>query len=498
MKELDGLRKGFRVSAIVNNQLEQGTVKWIGTIKGTMYIGIEFERAVGNQFPETSGAAPFPCSVSHSRLVFPEDVKRTGVQIMEQKKKLQQQDENHYLLRPASFLCLSDEVAAAGGGVVKGNGNMNHRHHKSQTDISISSSISDDDSQFVLTAAGLSPVNRNGDEETMELTEFHEKLTFFYKCCTQAKRLIKELRVKYEELPIHCRFEDCAVLNVNLEKVKGFKSEVEENILGQLDRCKLEMETVMRFPEILLPSEERKMSQEIQEVEQSFSNFDQEMCNEIEGLENFSVAYQNLQDFLQERYARFTVIKTRLVQVEKNLVKDESALSLRIKGIQSILSVLERDHDSSENSELSRLLSIVRLYDYMDISRMLSQTQDLILAENYLLQDVRTKRALLTEARVSYNNFMARYSKFHSWYFDYMKRLGETKATGQDFDVQYPSLVTEREEKRAEFIEILSSARSLRASIFDHSAVDQKIEVLQDQWKVLVEKVYRARSRKTV
>ncbi|CAL8106721.1 unnamed protein product [Orchesella dallaii] len=437
------------------------------------------ERAVGNQFPETSGAAPFPCSVSHSRLVFPEDVKRTGVQIMEQKKRQQekkQQDENHYLLGPLSYLHLSDGVDVVEGVGVKGNNKMNHQHryHKSQTDISIGSSNSDDDSQFMLTS-GVSPVNRNGDE--MERNQFDEKLTFFYKCCTQVKRLIKEFRVRYEDLPIHCRFEDCAVLNVNLEKVKNFKVEVEENVMGQLERCKMEMETVMRFPEILLPSEERKMGQEIQEIEQSFINFDQEMFSEIEGLENFSVAYQNLQDFLQERYARFTVIKTRLVQVEKNLVKDESALSLRIKGIQSILSVLERDHDSSENSELSRLLSIVRVYDYMDISRMLSQTQDLILAENYLLQDVRTKRVLLTEAKASYNNFMARYSKFHSWYFDYMKRLGETKATGQDFDLQYPSLVTEREEKRGEFIEILSSARNLRASIFDPSAVDQKIEV---------------------
>lgn len=42
VEELNGLRKGCEVSAKVHNQLEQGTVKWIGTIKGTLYIGIEF------------------------------------------------------------------------------------------------------------------------------------------------------------------------------------------------------------------------------------------------------------------------------------------------------------------------------------------------------------------------------------------------------------------------------------------------------------------------
>lgn len=235
---------------------------------------------------------------------------------------------------------------------------------------------------------------------------------------------------------------------------------------------------ISRYTEILAACERKKMNREIDEIEESYLNLDHEICEDIEGLEGFLSAYRRLQNHLQERLSRFAVIKTRLVQVERNLVKDESSLCLRIKGIQSILSVLERDHDSSENSEIGRLLEEVRLHDAGDTSKVLSKTNDLILAEKQLLDEVRARRVLLQGLKQSYGEFMSKLANFQSWYNDYMRRLSETRVTGPDFDVQHPQLVKEREEKRVEFIEILASAKSLRASIFDYSAVDAKIEVI--------------------
>lgn len=239
-----------------------------------------------------------------------------------------------------------------------------------------------------------------------------------------------------------------------------------------------EMETVLRYSEIILPSEEKKIHREMREIKQSISNLNQEIGGEIDSLENFTAAYQTMQVLHQERCARFGAIKTRLVQVERNLVKDEGGLALRLKGIQSILSVLERDHDTSDNSEISQLLAEISANGFVDASRIVTQANDLILAERQLLEEVRTKRALLKEAKESYVTFVRRLSNFQSWYADFMKRLSETRVTGVDFDVQHPALVSEREEKKKEFIAILNSAKNLRASIFDSSAVDKKIEVI--------------------
>lgn len=239
-----------------------------------------------------------------------------------------------------------------------------------------------------------------------------------------------------------------------------------------------DLERISRYSELLLPPEEMRINREIQEMEHSFASLDQEIRGDIESIDNFSTSYQSLIEIFQERFSRLTVIKTRLVQVERNLVKDESALCLRIKGMQSILSVLERDHDSSENSEICRLLDKVQLYDYMDISRLVAQSRDLILAEKQLLGELRAKRAQLLEAKESYNQFNSKLTSFQCWCVDYMKRLNETKVTGPDFDMQHPSLVKEREEKRVQFFEIVTSAKTLRASIFDSSAVDEKIEVI--------------------
>lgn len=232
------------------------------------------------------------------------------------------------------------------------------------------------------------------------------------------------------------------------------------------------------YSEFLMPSDDIKMAREIQDLDHLFTSLDQEICEDIRGLEHFNAIYQALQDLLQERLSRFAAIKTRLVQVERNLVKDESSLCLRIKGLQSILSVLERDHDCIEKSEIYKLVGEVQQSnDHMDISRVLSQTQDLILAEKQLLDEVKTKRALLIESKNSYSIFLTGVSRFQSWYNDYMNRLNATKVTGLDFDTQHATLVKEREEKRMEFFEILAAAKSLRASIFGYSAVDEKIEV---------------------
>lgn len=224
------------------------------------------ESPVGNNFPETNGAAPFSCSISHSRLVPPADVK-TGKKsnniIMENRghySRLEQpQDEDNYMLRSVSasfsYLRLSGSTSDIGTDTDTDNsGSLMNQHDFAEKHKNIHIyDDEDDESEFVSTksSSSLSSTSNNnaysdeaiyanvGDISALHVKEFNEKLSVFYKLCSQTKRLIKEYQVKYEEIPALCRFEDSSnALSLYLERLKGFRGDVRDSISSRIQQCK--------------------------------------------------------------------------------------------------------------------------------------------------------------------------------------------------------------------------------------------------------------------
>lgn len=228
------------------------------------------ERPVGNQFPETNGAAPFPCLLSHSRLVFPENVRtRSRNNIMDYQHQHchhrnhhhhhhpnQSQDDDNYLLRSVStsFSCLqlSGSSSDIGTDTDTESSVMNqpsYMKHKSVVDIcdgdnNDSGFLSTNSSSSRLSASSSpysdSAIYANSEISVEQMNDFDEKLALFYKLCLQTKRLIKEFQVKYEGFVVNFRWEDvCAAVNLNLERLKTFRGEMRNQLGERLEQCKM-------------------------------------------------------------------------------------------------------------------------------------------------------------------------------------------------------------------------------------------------------------------
>jgi len=177
--------------------------------------------------------------------------------------------------------------------------------------------------------------------------------------------------------------------------------------------------------------------------------------------------------------------------MERDLIKSESELTERLNRMDHMLHSLLL-HAKDEMLEVEEKITEFRNLGG-DGHKFDSAISQVLAVRDQLIDEVRWKAKSLRGIAETYTIFSRAVKKFEDWYPTYMSKISNNyqqhhrhgefvRKTLMTYEPQiqlktHPNLVKEREERKADFLEILSIARKLRVSIFDPSLLDHKIEV---------------------